>query len=159
MASKTGAVISAVITLILFVGIPYLLPGYIPPDLMTQIEQSGFNLDSFTSQIMIIGVATAALTLVGGFAEPTSIIALLVKMAQAGFSLILIIVFLGAGNIASLGYTEFRVAMQGVQSTITMDLKVFVYISIGTIFLKVLQVYLEWKEARLEAAPPGRIAP
>lgn len=159
MASKTGAVISAVITLILFVGIPYLLPGYIPPDLMTQIEQSGFNLDSFTSQIMIIGVATAALTLVGGFAEPTSIIALLVKMAQAGFSLILIIVFLGAGNIASLGYTEFRVAMQGVQSTITMDLRVFVYISIGTIFLKVLQVYLEWKEARVEAAPPGRIAP
>jgi len=159
MASKTGAVISAVITLILFVGIPYLLPGYIPPDLMTQIEQSGFNLDSFTSQIMIIGVATAALTLVGGFVEPTSIIALLVKMAQAGFSLILIIVFLGAGNIASLGYTEFRVAMQGVQSTITMDLRVFVYISIGTIFLKVLQVYLEWKEARVEAAPPGRIAP
>ena len=159
MASKTGAVISAVITLILFVGIPYLLPGYIPPDLMTQIEQSGFNLDSFTSQIMIIGVATAALTLVGGFVEPTSIIALLVKMAQAGFSLILIIVFLGAGNIASLGYTEFRVAMQGVQSTITVDLRVFVYISIGTIFLKVLQVYLEWKEARVEAAPPGRIAP
>ncbi len=159
MASKTGAVISAVITLILFVGIPYLLPEYIPPDLMTQIEQSGFNLDSFTSQIMIIGVATAALTLVGGFAEPTSIIALLVKMAQAGFSLILIIVFLGAGNIASLGYTEFKVAMQGVQSTITMDLRVFVYISIGTIFLKVLQVYLEWKEARVEAAPPGRIAP
>lgn len=159
MASKTGAVISAVITLILFVGIPYLLPGYIPPDLMTQIEQSGFNLDSFTSQIMIIGVATAALTLVGGFAKPTSIIALLVKMAQAGFSLILIIVFLGAGNIASLGYTEFRVAMQGVHSTITMDLRVFVYISIGTIFLKVLQVYLEWKEARVEAAPPGRIAP
>ncbi len=159
MASKTGAVISAVITLILFVGIPYLLPGYIPPDLMTQIAQSGFNLDSFTSQIMIIGVATAALTLVGGFAKPTSIIALLVKMAQAGFSLILIIVFLGAGNIASLGYTEFRVAMQGVQNTITMDLRVFVYISIGTIFLKVLQVYLEWKEARVEAAPPGRIAP
>lgn len=159
MASKTGAVISAVITLILFVGIPYLLPEYIPPDLMTQIEQSGFNLDSFTSQIMIIGAATAVLTLVGGFADPTSIIALLVKMAQAGFSLILIIVFLGAGNIASLGYTEFKVAMQGVQSTITMDLRVFVYISIGTIFLKVLQVYLEWKEARVEAAPPGRIAP
>ncbi|MBD3173414.1 hypothetical protein GF326_13195 [Candidatus Bathyarchaeota archaeon] len=159
MASKTGAVISAVITLILFVGIPYLLPEYIPPDLMTQIEQSGFNLDSFTSQIMIIGVATAVLTLVGGFADPTSIIALLVKMAQAGFSLILIIVFLGAGNIASLGYTEFKVAMQGVQSTIVMDLRVFVYISIGTIFLKVLQVYLEWKEARVEAAPPGRIAP
>ena len=43
MANKTGAIISAAITLILFVGIPYLLPDYIPADLAAQIEQSGFN--------------------------------------------------------------------------------------------------------------------
>ena len=107
----------------------------------------------------MIGVVTAVMTLVGGFVEPTSVIALLVKIAQAGFSLVLIIVFLGAGSIANLGYTTFDIAMEGVQSTIAMDLRVFVYISIGTILLKVIQVYLEWNEARIEAAPPGRIAP
>ena len=159
MANKTGAIISAAITLILFVGIPYLLPDYIPPDLAAQIEQSGFNLADFSNQIMMIGVVTAVMTLVGGFVEPTSVIALLVKIAQAGFSLVLIIVFLGAGSIANLGYTTFDIAMEGVQSTIAMDLRVFVYISIGTILLKVIQVYLEWNEARIEAAPPGRIAP
>lgn len=159
MANKTGAIISAAITLILFVGIPYLLPDYIPADLAAQIEQSGFNLADFSNQIMMIGVVTAVMTLVGGFVEPTSVIALLVKIAQAGFSLVLIIVFLGAGSIANLGYTTFDIAMEGVQSTIAMDLRVFVYISIGTILLKVIQVYLEWNEARIEAAPPGRIAP
>ncbi len=159
MASKIGAVISAAITLLLFVGIPYLLPSYVPPDLMAQIEQSGFDLPSFINQIMMIGVVTAALTLIGGFVNPTSIISLAVKIAQAGFSLILIVVFLGAGNIAGLGLTQFDVAMQGVQSSITMDLRVFVYISIATILLKMIQVYLEWNEARIEAAPPGRIAP
>jgi len=159
MANKTGAIISAAITLILFVGIPYLLPDYIPPDLAAQIEQSGFNLADFSNQIMMIGVVTAVMTLIGGFVEPTSVIALLVKIAQAGFSLVLIVVFLGAGSIANLGYTTFDIAMEGVQSTIAMDLRVFVYLSIGTILLKVIQVYLEWNEERVEAAPPGRIAP
>ena len=159
MANKSGAVISAAITLILFVGIPYLLPDYIPPDLAAQIEQSGFNLADFSNQIMIIGVVTAAFTLIGGFVNPISVIALPVKIAQAGFSLVLIVVFLGAANTRSLSYTTFDVAMEGVHNTIAMDLRVFVYISIGAILLKNIQVYREWNEARIAAAPPGRIAP
>ncbi len=157
--SKIGAVFSAAITLILFVGIPYYLPSYIPADLAAQIEQSGFSIASFTNQIMIIGAVTAGFTLVGGFVDPKSVIALIVKIAQAGSSLIFLVLLLGAGNIASLGYTEFEIAMQGATTSIAMDLRVFVYISIATILLKVVQVYLEWNEARIEAAPPGRIAP
>ena len=159
MTSKTGAVISAAITLILFVGIPYMLPSYIPPGLAVQIEQSGFDLSGFINQIMIIGGVTAGFTLVGGFVDPSSVIALVVKIAQAGSSLVFMVLLLGAGNIAGLGYTQFDIAMQGAQSSIAMDLRVFVYISIGTILLKIVQVYLEWNEARIEAAPPGRIAP
>ena len=71
----------------------------------------------------------------------------------------MIIVFLGAGSIANLGYTTFDIAMEGVHSTIAMDLRVFVYVSIASILLKVIQVYLKWYEAKIEAAPPGRIAP
>ena len=159
MTSKIGSLISAFITIIIFVGIPYLLPSYVPADLMSQIEQSGFDLGSFINQIMMVGVVTAALTLIGGLMDPKSIISFLAKLSQAGLSLVLIVLFLGAGDIASLGYTQFDVAMQGVQSSISMDLRVFVYVSIATIVLKMLQVYLEWNEARIEAAPPGRIAP
>lgn len=159
MASKIGAVISAAITLILFVGIPYMLPEYIPPDLAAQIEHSGFDLAAFTNQVMMIGVVTAAVTLVSGFVNPTSVISLFVKLAQAGFSLVLIVVFLGAGNLTSLGYTKFEIAVERVYNIISMDLRVFVYVSIGTILLKMVQIYLEWNEARIEASPPGRIAP
>ena len=80
MASKINAVISTIITLILFVGIPYILPSYIPPYLIAQIEQSGFDLASFIDQIMIIGALTATMTLVGGLVSPTSLIALLIKV-------------------------------------------------------------------------------
>ena len=159
MANKMGTLISALMTLILFVGIPYLLPNYIPPDLLVQLEQSGFDLARFSEQVMMIGVVTAGITLVGGFVNPTSIIALFVKIVQEGFSLILIVVFLGAGDIKSLGFTHFNIVNEGVQSIITMDLRVFVYISIATILLRVIKVYFEWEEARIEAAPPGRIAP
>ena len=58
-------------------------------------------------------------------------------------------VFLGAGNISGLGYTEFDIAMKGVSSRITMDLRVFVYISIAAILLKLVQIYLEWNEERI----------
>ena len=159
MASKIGVVISAAITLILFVGIPYMLPKYIPPEIAAQIAQSGFDLATFTNQVMMIGVVTAAMTIVGGFVDPTSMITLLVKLTQAGFSLILIVVFLGAGNLTSLGYTEFEVAVEGVHNIIAIDLRVFVYVSIATIFLKMVQIYLEWNDAKIEASPPGRIAP
>ena len=159
MTSKSGAVISALITLVLFVGIPYLLPSYIPADLLAQVESSGFDLAGFTNQIMIIGAVTAGLTLAVGFVNPSSALSLILRIAQAGLSLVFIVVFLGAGNIAGLGYTEFDIAMEGVTSSIAMDLRVFVYISIASILLKMVQVYLEWNEERIEAAPPGRIAP
>ena len=109
--------------------------------------------------MMIIGAVTAGLTLLAGFVDPTTIIALLVNLAQACSSLIFIILLLGVGNITGLGYTEFEFAMQGIQSKISMDLRVFVYISIVTIVLKMIQVYLKWSETRIERAPPGRIAP
>ncbi len=73
MASKSGAVISALITLVLFVGIPYLLPSYIPADLLVQVESSGFDLAGFTNQIMTIGAVTAGLTLAVGFVNPNSV--------------------------------------------------------------------------------------
>ena len=159
MSRKVNAVLSAIFTIILFVGIPYFLPNYIPQEFITQIEQSGFDLNDFTYNIIIIGVVTASLTLIGGFVNPASINALIVKILQACLSLLFIIIFLGAGNILNLGYTTFDIAMEGINNTIIMDLSFFVYISIITILLKIIQVYFEWKEARIEMAPPGRIAP
>jgi len=157
--NRMGAVVSATVTLIIFVGIPYLVPSYIPADLLSQLTNSGFDLNGFINQMMIIGAITAALTLAGGFVNPSSVASLLVKVAQAAFSLIFMVVFLSAGNLAGLGYTEFEVAMENMTSLIAMDLRMFVYISIGTILLKIVQVYLEWNEERIETAPPGRIAP
>jgi hypothetical protein len=136
-----------------------MLPDYIPQHLAAQLEQGGFDLESFSNQIIIIGLITATLTLIIGFVNPATFLSLAVKMLQSGLSLIFIILFLGAGNITNLGYTTFDITMEGVQNTIVMDLRFFVYFSLGTILLRMVQIYLEWSEARIETAPAGRIAP
>lgn len=159
MAKNTaGAVISAGITLILFVGVPYMLPQYLPTDIMQSVVDSGFDLSGFLNQIMLIGGLTAALTLLKGFVDESSVISLLVSIAQNLSTIAFTVILLGAGNIASLGITELTVDMEGLTSVIRMDMRIFIYFTLLTVALKVVKSYLEWNEARIESAPPGRIA-
>ncbi len=158
MSKKTTRVIiSALITLVIFVGIPYIAPSYLSPETMAMAADYGFNLLSLFNQMMMIGAVTAALTLVKGFVDETNIISLLVNIIQNLSSLIFMFVLLGAGNIMSMGLTEFTIEQVGVTSITKMDLRVFIYFTFGTIGLKMIQFYLEWTEARRDAAPPGRI--
>ncbi|MCW4051088.1 MAG: hypothetical protein NWE89_15295 [Candidatus Bathyarchaeota archaeon] len=154
---KVGALISALITLVIFVGIPYMLPDYLEPETMEMAAEYGFDLPSLFNQMMIIGAVTAGLTLIKGFVDETSGIFLLVAIAQNVSTLAFTVVLLGAGNVMNLGLTSFTINQGGVVSQITMDLRVFIYLTFLTVGLKVVQVYLEWNETRKAAAPPGRI--
>lgn len=138
-------------------GIPYIAPNYLSPETIAMATDYGFDLPSLFNQMMMIGAVTAALTLVKVFVDETSIISLLVTIVQNLSSLIFMVVLLGAGNIMSMGLTEFTIEQVGVTSIIRMDLRVFIYFTFGTIGLKVIQSYLEWTEVRRDAAPPGRI--
>ncbi len=151
--NTTGAIISAAITLILFVGIPYMLPQYLPENIMQSVVDSGF-----LNQIMLIGAVTAVLTLIKGFVEDSSVVSLLVSVAQNLSTVAFTVILLGAGNIASLGITEMTIELEGLTSVIVMDLRVFIYFTLLTVALRVIKSYLEWNEARIDAAPPGRIA-
>ena len=155
--NRTGAIVSALITLVIYVGIPYIAPSYLNPETLTMAKEYGFNLPSLFNQMMIIGVVTAALTLIKGFVDETSVISLLVTIGQNLSSLIFMVVLLGAGNIMKMGLTELTVSQQGVTSIIVMDLRVFIYFTFGTIGMKVIQSFLEWTEVRKDAAPSGRI--
>lgn len=156
--NTTGAIISAAITLILFVGIPYMLPQYLPENILQSLVDSGFNLDSFLNQIMLIGAVTAGLTLVKGFVDEASVISLLVSIAQNVSTIAFTVILLGAGNMSSLGITTMNIEMEGLTSVIVMDMRIFIYFTLLTVAMKIIKSYLEWNEARIEAAPPGRIA-
>ena len=156
---KMGSVISALITLIIFVGVPYMLPQYLPPNIADMASEAGIDLPSFLNQIMVLGGVTAAITLVKGFVDKTGGIYLLASIAQNVSALAFTEVFLGIGNYASLGLTEYTINMDGAVSHITMDLRVFIYLTVGVVCLRIIQSYIKWNEAKVEAAPPGRIPP
>ncbi len=154
---KVRPVISAIITLLLFVVVPYMLPEYIPPDINQLVAESGIDLDWFLNEIMVVGAVTAAISLVKGFAGKTTSIWLLASLAQNASSLVFTLILLGAGDILSLGVVEFTMNMEKATNYITMNMRVLVYLSIEVVALSMIRSYLLWREARIEAAPPGRI--
>jgi hypothetical protein len=149
--------VSAIITLILFVVIPYMLPEYIPPDINQLIAESQIDLDWFLNQIMVVGAVTAAITLVKGLAGKTSTVWLLASLAQNVSSLVFTLILLGAGDILSLGVVELTMETENATNHITMNMRVLVYLSIEVVALSMIRSYLRWREACIEAAPPGRI--
>jgi hypothetical protein len=149
--------VSAMITLILFVVVPYLLPEYIPPDIDRLIVESGIDLDRFLNQLMVVGAVTAAITLVKGLAGKTSSVWLLASLAQNVSSLVFTLILLGAGDIMSLGVVELTMYAENAANYIKMNMRVLVYLSVEVVALSMIRSYLVWREARVEAAPPGRI--
>jgi len=156
-AKKTRPIISAIITLILFVIVPYMLPEYIPPDVNQLIAESQIDLNWFLNQIMLVGAVTAAITLVKGLAGKTSSVWLLAALAQNVSSLVFTLILLGAGDIMSLGVVELTMDAENATNYITMNMRVLVYLSIEVVALSMIRSYLRWREACIEAAPPGRI--
>ena len=150
-------VVSAIITLILFVVVPYMLPEYLPPDVNQLIAESGIDLDWFLNEIMLVGAVTAAITLVKGLAGKTSTVWLLASLAQNVSSLVFTLILLGAGDIMSLGVVELTMYAGNATNYITVNMRVLIYLSIEVVALSMIRSYLRWREARVEAAPPGRI--
>ena len=156
---KLGTVISALITLIIFVGIPYILPQYIPTRIEEIASEAGIEILPFLNQIMVLGGLTALITLIKGFVDKISIVYLLAAIGQNVSALAFTVVFLGIGNYTSLGLTEYNIDMDGAVSQITMDIRAFIYITVVVVCLRIIQSYLKWNEAKIEAAPLGRIPP
>jgi len=156
---RIRAIIGAAVTLILFVGVPYMLPEYLPSNVAQLLAEVGFDLQGFINEIMILGAVTAALTLAKGFAGKASPVSLLINVAQDVASLVFIVILLGAGDVSSLGMSSFTFSLENTTNHIVMDFRVFVYVTVLTVALRVVEDYLDWDEARIQAMPPGRIPP
>ncbi len=156
---RMTAIIGAAVTLILFVAVPYMLPEYLPSDIAQLLAESGFDLQVFINEVMILGAVTAALTLAKGFLGKASPVSLMISVAQDVASLFFMVVLLGAGDISSLGVTSFTFSSENTTNHIVMDFRVFIYVTVLTVALRVVEAYLNWDEARIQAMPPGRIPP
>ena len=57
---------------------------------------------------------------------------------------------MGVGNIGSLGYSSFKLTQGKVTMEILLDLRVFIWLTIGVVVLNVLQSLVRFREVRAE---------
>ena len=150
MSRKTGAVISAVITLAIFVVLPLYLPDLLPPDMMLMVSNMGFDLEGLLGQIATIGVVMALITLLKGFVERTSVAYLILSAGSSIVTLMIIIQSVGLGDMQSMGVTTISLEVEGGVNTAVIDMRLFVQLAIVLVALQILQSILEFRDARVE---------
>ena len=80
MNRRTSAILSALFTLAIFVGLPIGVLYLLPADLVAQLSQVGFSVQGLLNQTVIIGVVIAAITITRGFIDDKTITYLLLNL-------------------------------------------------------------------------------
>ncbi len=151
MSRRTSAIISAAITLIIFTVLPLYAPSLIPPEYVDMVAEFGIDVVQFTSEIAMIGGVITVLTLVKGFVEPSSVLYLLASITMSGVTLFFTVVTVSLGRLdelANLGLTTITMEVQGTLNTMTLDFRVFIWITVATVTLKIIEAFLEFSDAR-----------
>ena len=152
MSRRTGAILSALFTLAIFVGLPIGVLYLLPADLAAQLSQVGFSVQGLLDQTVIIGVVIAAITIAKGFIDDKTVTYLLLNLASNGITLLFTFIVLGLGNVGSMGLTTVNLNMENAETTVVMDMRLLLQVAVLTVVLKMIQAVLEWREARVEAA-------
>jgi hypothetical protein len=151
MSRRTSAIISAAITLVIFTVLPLYAPSLIPPEYVDMVAEFGIDIVQFTSEIAMIGGVIAAFTLVKGFVEPSSVLYPLSSIAMSGVTLFFTVVTVSLGRLdelANLGLTTITMEVQGTLNTMTLDFRVFIWVSVATVALKIIEAFLEFSDAK-----------
>lgn len=151
MSRRTSAIISAAITLVIFTVLPLYAPSLIPPEYVDMVAEFGIDIVQFTSEIAMIGGVITVLTLVKGFVEPSTVLYLLASIAMSGVTLFFTVVTVSLGRLdelANLGLTTITMEVQGTVNTMTLDFRVFIWVTVATVALKIIEAFLEFTDAR-----------
>jgi uracil DNA glycosylase len=155
MSRRTSAIISTAITLIVFTVLPLYAPSLIPPEYIDMVSEFGIDIIQFANEIAMLGGVIAVLTLVKGFVQPSSVFYLLASVASSGVTLFFTIVTVSLGrfeDLANLGMTTITMEVQGALNTMSLDFRLFVWITTATVALKIVESFLKYADARKQKA-------
>jgi hypothetical protein len=125
--------------------------------MLSQLESAGFSLQSFATQMAMLGFVIASVTLVKGIVERTSITYLILDVVENIVALIFTFFVIGIGNVGNLGLTDFSIVQGNLTANIALDIRVFLWVTIVIVGLRVVSSIVEFKEAKTEtiAIPNG----
>lgn len=143
-----NSIIKASFTLLIFVGLPFVLQRYIPTHFVLLFSKMGLDLHRVINQIMLIGVLVAVISLTKGFISETSLFFLIISISRKMLTILIMIILLGAGNLTSLGLTTLNLEIENSKHFITLNYQLFLYITFLLVILKVLQSYYDWRKKK-----------
>jgi hypothetical protein len=157
MKIRWGEATGALLTLIAFVALPLAAQRYLPPQTLLQLEETGLDTQGFVNQMVMLGLVFTALTVGRALAAKSSVEYLILDVSSIVAGLVFTLLIVGAGDIGSLGYSSLSLS-EGKQATeITLDLRAFIYISLGTVALRILQSVVRFREARAETSMQAQV--
>jgi hypothetical protein len=157
MKVRWGEVAGTLLTFLVLVALPIAALYYIPAQTLEQLAATGLNVQTFLTETAMLGLVISAIALAKAIAERTSIAYLILDVFSNIVSLAFALLVVGVGNIGSLGYSNFSLNQGKVTTEIVLDLRVFIYLTVGVVAISVLQSITRFREARAEAkqTPPN----
>jgi hypothetical protein len=155
MSRKASAVLSALITLVIFVGLPLYAPSQIPEEYFEMFSETGVDVNAFIYQIATIGLVASVLTLVKGFVPMTSYIYLLASLSSNAMTLYFNLVTFSVGDLAKLGQLTVTTDIPGGVNTMLLDMRLFIQLAFLAVGLQVIYTVMEFINARNEEAKAG----
>jgi len=154
MAVRHGDVGVALATFLVLVVLPLSVIRFLPPEYVQRFSSAGLDIQGVLYQTVVLGMVVSAVTLAKAFIDKASIKYLLLGIASEVISLAFTLLVVGLGNIGSLGYSNLRIAQGKLTTVVALDLRVFIWLTIGVVGLSVLQTVAKFKEAKAEKAAP-----
>ena len=152
MKIRWGEAAGALVTLIVFVALPLAALRYLPPQTLLQLEETGIDVQGFVNQMVTLGLVFTAIAVGKALTAKSSVAYLILDVSSIVAGLAFALLIVGAGDIGSLGYSSLKLGEGKQTAEITLDLRAFIYISLATVALRILQSVVRFREARAEAS-------
>jgi hypothetical protein len=151
MAVRWDEVAGALLTFLVLVALPLAAIRLLPSQTLDQLSATGLDVQGLATETAMLGLVISAIALAKAIAERTSIAYLVLDISSNIVSLAFALLVVGVGNIGNLGYSSFSLNQGKVTTEIVLDLRVFIYLTIGVVTVSVLQSIVRFREARAEA--------
>lgn len=151
MEVRWGEVAGALLTFIVLVALPLAAINYLPAQTLEQLSATGLDIQSLATQTAMLGLVVSAIALAKAVVATTSIAYLLLDVSGNVVTLAFALLIVGVGSIGSLGLSSFSLKQGKVATEIALDLRIFIYLTVGAVALSVIQSIVRFREARAEA--------
>ena len=152
MVVRRGEVAGALFTFLVLVALPLAAIRLIPVQRLDQLSAMGLDVPSLVAQTALLGLIISAIALVKAIIKKTSIAYLILDVSSNLVSLTFALLVVGVGNIGSLGFSNFRFIQGKVTTDMLLDLRFFIWLTVGVVTLSVLQSVAKFRENRGEEA-------